>query len=89
MITGVRKVIVPVGDQQAALRFWTETIGFNLVRDDAYGDERWIEVKSLGKICCSCSVSVAQMSHDAMCPINCHTLICSSAAPTSSEHMRS
>jgi predicted enzyme related to lactoylglutathione lyase len=49
VITGVRKVIVPVGDQQAALRFWTETIGFNLVRDDAYGDERWIEVKPPGQ----------------------------------------
>jgi lactoylglutathione lyase len=45
MISGVRKVIVPVADQQAALEFWTTGMGFELVRDDAYGDERWIEVR--------------------------------------------
>ncbi len=45
MITRVRKVIVPVDDQQAALDFWTTSMGFVVVRDDRYGDERWIEVK--------------------------------------------
>jgi lactoylglutathione lyase len=45
MISGVRKVIVPVGDQAAALEFWTQTMGFDLVCDESYGDERWIEVR--------------------------------------------
>jgi lactoylglutathione lyase len=45
MITNVAKVVVPVEDQQAALEFWTDTMGFSQVRDDSYGDERWIEVK--------------------------------------------
>jgi catechol 2,3-dioxygenase-like lactoylglutathione lyase family enzyme len=45
MITAVRKVIVPVADQEAARRFWSGIIGFRVVRDDAYGGERWIEVK--------------------------------------------
>jgi lactoylglutathione lyase len=45
VITGVSKVIVPVTDQQAALDFWTTGMGFRVVRDDRYGDERWIEVK--------------------------------------------
>ncbi len=45
MITNIAKVVVPVEDQQAALEFWTNTVGFDLVRDDSYGDERWIEVK--------------------------------------------
>jgi predicted enzyme related to lactoylglutathione lyase len=49
VITGVSKVIVPIADQEAALRFWSETIGFSVVRDDAYGDERWIEVKPPGQ----------------------------------------
>jgi predicted enzyme related to lactoylglutathione lyase len=44
MITGVRKIIVPVADQAEATRFWTETIGFDLTRDETYGDERWVEV---------------------------------------------
>jgi lactoylglutathione lyase len=34
-----------VGDQQAALDFWTGPMGFLLVRDDSFGDERWIEVR--------------------------------------------
>jgi lactoylglutathione lyase len=45
MITRVSKVIVPVADQQDALDFWTSGMGFQLVRDDAYGNERWIEIK--------------------------------------------
>jgi lactoylglutathione lyase len=45
MITRVSKVIVPVTDQQDALEFWTSGMGFELVRDEAYGNERWIEIK--------------------------------------------
>jgi hypothetical protein len=45
MITRVSKVIVPVAEQQAALEFWTAKMGFAMVRDDTYGNERWIEVK--------------------------------------------
>jgi predicted enzyme related to lactoylglutathione lyase len=45
VITRVSKVIVPVADQQAALDFWTTGMGFELVRDDSYGNERWIEVR--------------------------------------------
>ena len=44
MISGVHKVIVPVDDQERAKAFWTEQVGFSTVRDDSYGDERWIEV---------------------------------------------
>lgn len=44
MISGVHKVIVPVDDQERAKAFWTEQVGFSTVRDDRYGDERWIEV---------------------------------------------
>lgn len=44
MISGVAKVIVPVDDQVEALRFWTEALGFTVMVDETYGDERWIEV---------------------------------------------
>jgi predicted enzyme related to lactoylglutathione lyase len=44
MISGVRKVVVPVDDQEVARRFWTDTMGFELVTDQTYGTERWIEV---------------------------------------------
>jgi len=45
VVTGISKVIVPVDDQESAKDFWVDTIGFNLVRDDTFGDERWVEVK--------------------------------------------
>jgi lactoylglutathione lyase len=44
MITGVRKVIVPVADQEQAKSFWIGQLGCELVRDETYGGGRWIEV---------------------------------------------
>ena len=46
MITGVAKVVVPVDDQERAKQFWTGAIGFDVVMDEVYGDERWIEVEA-------------------------------------------
>lgn len=48
MINTVNKVIVPVDDQDAALEFWTTRVGFDVSRDETYGDERWIEVSPPG-----------------------------------------
>jgi predicted enzyme related to lactoylglutathione lyase len=44
VISAVSKVVIPVDDQQRAMEFWTERVGFKLARDETYGDERWIEV---------------------------------------------
>lgn len=44
MITGIKKIIVPVDDEERAKAFWTTQLGFEVVRDEIYGDERWIEV---------------------------------------------
>ena len=33
-ITGIRTVSIPVGDQDAALRFYTDTLGFTVLRDN-------------------------------------------------------
>ena len=47
MIEGVSQVIVEVEDQDRALTFWTETMGFELVRDAPYSQAgRWIEVRT-------------------------------------------
>jgi lactoylglutathione lyase len=44
-ITGVRTVSIPVDDQEAALRFYTGTLGFALRRDNPTpGGGRWIEL---------------------------------------------
>jgi predicted enzyme related to lactoylglutathione lyase len=50
MIEGVSQVIVEVEDQDRALRFWTETMGFELAQDAPYDEaRRWIEVQTRDK----------------------------------------
>jgi lactoylglutathione lyase len=44
VITGVSKAYLAVDDQEAAERFWTTKMGFEVVTDQTYGDERWIEI---------------------------------------------
>ncbi len=44
MISGISKIVVPVHDQARAKDFWTTRLGFDVVTDESYGDERWIEV---------------------------------------------
>jgi lactoylglutathione lyase len=48
MISGVSKVVVPVDDQERARDFWTTKLGFEVVTDESYGDERWVEVRPPG-----------------------------------------
>ena len=44
-ITGVRTVSVPVTDQETALTFYVETLGFTVLRDHPTpGGGRWIEL---------------------------------------------
>jgi catechol 2,3-dioxygenase-like lactoylglutathione lyase family enzyme len=44
-ITNVGRVMVPVSDQDAAIAFYTERLGFSLAADVPFGDgERWVEV---------------------------------------------
>jgi catechol 2,3-dioxygenase-like lactoylglutathione lyase family enzyme len=48
-ITQVGTVIVPVSDQDRALAFYTEKLGFEKRMDTAYGDgNRWVEVAPPG-----------------------------------------
>lgn len=44
MLRGVHQVILYVGDQEEAKRFWVDKIGCTLVQDEPYGDERWLSV---------------------------------------------
>jgi lactoylglutathione lyase len=43
-ITGIRTVSIPVDDQDAALRFYVDTLGFALLRDVPTPNGRWIEL---------------------------------------------
>jgi predicted enzyme related to lactoylglutathione lyase len=49
MIGGVTKVGIEVEDQERAKAFWTGTLGFELVQDAPYGQERWLEVRTPDK----------------------------------------
>jgi hypothetical protein len=85
MITRVSKIIVPVQDQQAALDFWTRCLEFTTVRDNSYGDERWIEVKPPNQDVLLVLSPSARMSRGGRSPTDCRTRICSSTAPTLSK----
>jgi catechol 2,3-dioxygenase-like lactoylglutathione lyase family enzyme len=45
MIRGVKFVSIPVADQNRALAFYTEKLGFRIVTDQPFSDtQRWIEL---------------------------------------------
>jgi catechol 2,3-dioxygenase-like lactoylglutathione lyase family enzyme len=46
MIRGVNQVVLYVSDQERAKRFWVDTMGFELVDDAPYGEERWLSVRT-------------------------------------------
>lgn len=49
MIRGVKFVSIPVRDQDAALAFYTEKLGFRVKTDQPFGDgQRWIELSIPG-----------------------------------------
>ena len=48
-ISKIGRVIVPVSDQDASIRFYTETLGFSLTADIPFGEgSRWVEVTPPG-----------------------------------------
>jgi lactoylglutathione lyase len=50
VIEGVNQVMLEVEDQDRALEFWAERIGFEVVQDAPYGDDgRWLEVRTRDK----------------------------------------
>jgi catechol 2,3-dioxygenase-like lactoylglutathione lyase family enzyme len=45
MIRGIKIVSIPVGNQDTALQFYTEKLGFKVATDQPMGDgRRWIEL---------------------------------------------
>jgi len=45
MIRGIKFVSIPVKDQEAALKFYTEKVGFKVTTDQPMGGgQRWIEL---------------------------------------------
>lgn len=49
MIRGVKFATIPVADQDRALAFYTEKLGFRLITDQPFDDQqRWIELGVAG-----------------------------------------
>jgi predicted enzyme related to lactoylglutathione lyase len=44
MIRGIKFASIPVRDQDRALAFYTEKLGFNILTDQPFGEQRWIEL---------------------------------------------
>ena len=45
MIRGIKLASIPVRDQDASLKFYTEKLGFRVLTDQPFGDkQRWIEL---------------------------------------------
>jgi catechol 2,3-dioxygenase-like lactoylglutathione lyase family enzyme len=48
-ISSVGRVMIPVSDQDQAIAFYTEKLGFQLTADTPFGEgERWVEVTPPG-----------------------------------------
>lgn len=48
-ITKLGRVMVPVADQDEAIRFYTNTLGFSVLADVPFGEQdRWVEVAPAG-----------------------------------------
>ena len=57
-LTELSTVVVPVRDQDAALAFYTETLGLEKISDFTYDTgERWLEVAPPGQIISLCLVA--------------------------------
>ena len=48
MIKAVKFVGIPVKDQDRALAFWRDKVGFKVATDQPFGKQRWIELKIPG-----------------------------------------
>ena len=48
MIKAVKFVSVPVRDQDRSLAFYTDQLGFRVVTDQPFGEQRWIELRIPG-----------------------------------------
>ena len=48
MIKRLKFVGIPTGDQDRALAFWTEKMGFRVLTDQPMGPQRWIELEIPG-----------------------------------------
>ncbi|KQO96664.1 VOC family protein [Leifsonia sp. Leaf264] len=47
-ILAIQTVTIPVADQDRALAFYRDVLGFEVTADNAFGDQRWLSVAPAG-----------------------------------------
>jgi catechol 2,3-dioxygenase-like lactoylglutathione lyase family enzyme len=53
MIKQIKFISIPVADQNRALDFYTEKLGFTIITDQPFDEkQRWIELR-IHELCCS------------------------------------
>jgi lactoylglutathione lyase len=45
LINSITQIVLEVDDQDRARDFWTDVLGFELAKDESFGDERWVEIR--------------------------------------------
>jgi catechol 2,3-dioxygenase-like lactoylglutathione lyase family enzyme len=47
-ITSIQTITIPVSEQDRALAFYRDNLGFEVRQDNAFGDNRWLTVAPVG-----------------------------------------
>jgi lactoylglutathione lyase len=48
MVSKLGQVMLYVNNQDQAVKFWTEKLGFSVIAEEKNGDMRWIEIAPKG-----------------------------------------
>ena len=87
VITQVGTVIVPVSDQDRALEFYTEKLGFEKRGDIPYGDgERWLDVAPPGA---ATTIAIVPPREGQTAGIETRTAFATEDVDAAHEHLRS
>ena len=83
-ISGIRTIGIPVKNQDRALAFYRDTLGFDVLMDAAYGEgDRWIEVAPSGA-----PTSIALVPERAGSPAGVDTGVRLASADATADHER-
>ncbi|MFL5895158.1 MAG: VOC family protein [Thermoleophilaceae bacterium] len=87
-VTGIGRVMVPVTDQDRAIEFYTEKLGFEKNADVPFGDgNRWVEVIAGGNA--DVAIALVQPRPDDPIGIDTHIALTTGDADAAHEALRS
>ncbi|MBM7789900.1 VOC family protein [Tenggerimyces flavus] len=81
-INDLRTIAIPVRDQDKALEFYRNTLGFEVRLDGAFGDGRWLEVAAPGAL-----TSIALLADPARAGVDTGIRLTTSSADSDHAHL--